>query len=64
MRNLERVILKAQKNVTNILLNAFTKQRKKHSDRKNLRNKTKPFYCRNEETEQLVKEKRKIFEMD
>jgi len=28
--NMERVILKVQKNVTNILLNAFTKQRKKH----------------------------------
>ena len=27
---LERAILKVQKNVTNILLNTFTKQRKKH----------------------------------
>ena len=30
MRNLERVLLKVQKNVTTILLNAFIKQQKKH----------------------------------
>jgi hypothetical protein len=60
MRNLERIIFEVQKNVTNILLNAFTKQRKKHYE-KTMKSNTKPFYYCNEETGQLAKEKREKY---
>ena len=58
MRNLHRVILRVEKNITNILLNAFTKQRKKALGEKVLTSKAMPFYYWSEKIGQFVKEKK------
>ena len=64
MRNLERVILKVQKNVTNILLNAFTKQQKKHLERKFCEVEPSHFISGMKNWTIGKRKKRKMLEMD
>jgi len=60
MRNLGRVIVKVQKNVTKHLVKCIHQAAKEALGEKILRSKTKPFYYWIEENGQLIK-KRKIY---
>ena len=55
MRNVERVILKVQKNVYQQLVKCIHQAAKEALGEKILRSKTKPFYYWNEEIGQLIK---------